>query len=240
MNKSPFKLQLRCIEKVCIHVSGPRCYKVLSNDWTQPCMEGPPGTRVVRAAGRIEDSALSRGVPWFHFCSSVCLSSVGSTENIQQLLESKYRHFTVLLKGTDLSVQSQFWGKLLSLIRHSLCISYSHCRPLPHGIRPETSEVCLFTKDEPNLSAEQTENLYKKILLRNGIRSISRVREVLDGIVQYCNFFPFIPPKRVHVVVLFCCLVFLFSFTFSSKIFSDFLNCGVSKMLSLLRTISSV
>ncbi|NXW77011.1 RL1D1 protein, partial [Hirundo rustica] len=47
--------------------------------------------------------------------------------------------------------------------------------PLPHGIRPETAEVCLFTKDEPNLSAEQTENLYKKLLLRNGIRSISRI-----------------------------------------------------------------
>ncbi|NXQ53259.1 RL1D1 protein, partial [Anthoscopus minutus] len=47
--------------------------------------------------------------------------------------------------------------------------------PLPHGIRPETTEVCLFTKDEPNLSAEQTENLYKKLLLRNGIRSISQI-----------------------------------------------------------------
>ncbi|NWW29702.1 RL1D1 protein, partial [Panurus biarmicus] len=47
--------------------------------------------------------------------------------------------------------------------------------PLPHGIRPETAEVCLFTKDEPNLSAEQTENLYKKLLLGNGIRSISRI-----------------------------------------------------------------
>ncbi|XP_014750592.1 PREDICTED: ribosomal L1 domain-containing protein 1 [Sturnus vulgaris] len=47
--------------------------------------------------------------------------------------------------------------------------------PLPHGIRPDTTEVCLFTKDEPNLSAEQTENLYKKLLLRNGIRSISRI-----------------------------------------------------------------
>ncbi|NXR49519.1 RL1D1 protein, partial [Hippolais icterina] len=47
--------------------------------------------------------------------------------------------------------------------------------PLPHGIRPDTAEVCLFTKDEPNLSAEQTENLYKKLLLQNGIRSISRI-----------------------------------------------------------------
>ncbi|NXS08426.1 RL1D1 protein, partial [Neodrepanis coruscans] len=47
--------------------------------------------------------------------------------------------------------------------------------PLPHGIRPETAEVCLFTKDEPNLSAEQTENLYKKLLTQNGIRSISQI-----------------------------------------------------------------
>ncbi|NXU18918.1 RL1D1 protein, partial [Pardalotus punctatus] len=47
--------------------------------------------------------------------------------------------------------------------------------PLPHGIRPDTTEVCLFTKDEPNLSAEQTENLYKKLLMRNGIRSISQI-----------------------------------------------------------------
>ncbi|NWY60299.1 RL1D1 protein, partial [Chionis minor] len=47
--------------------------------------------------------------------------------------------------------------------------------PLPHGIRPETAEVCLFTKDEPNLSAEQTENLYKKLLIQNGIKSISQI-----------------------------------------------------------------
>ncbi|NXD91885.1 RL1D1 protein, partial [Chaetorhynchus papuensis] len=47
--------------------------------------------------------------------------------------------------------------------------------PLPHGIRPDTADVCLFTKDEPNLSAEQTENLYKKLLIHNGIRSISQI-----------------------------------------------------------------
>ncbi|XP_009698287.1 PREDICTED: ribosomal L1 domain-containing protein 1, partial [Cariama cristata] len=47
--------------------------------------------------------------------------------------------------------------------------------PLPHGIRPETTEVCLFTKDEPNLSAEQTENLYRKLLIQNGIRSVSQI-----------------------------------------------------------------
>ncbi|NXP17511.1 RL1D1 protein, partial [Scytalopus superciliaris] len=47
--------------------------------------------------------------------------------------------------------------------------------PLPHGIRPDTAEVCLFTKDEPNLSAEQTENLYRKLLIKHGIRSVSQV-----------------------------------------------------------------
>ncbi|NXG17678.1 RL1D1 protein, partial [Grallaria varia] len=47
--------------------------------------------------------------------------------------------------------------------------------PLPHGIRPETAEVCLFTKDEPNLSAEQTENLYRKLLIQNGIRSVTQI-----------------------------------------------------------------
>ncbi|NXW66873.1 RL1D1 protein, partial [Eurystomus gularis] len=47
--------------------------------------------------------------------------------------------------------------------------------PLPHGIRPETAEVCLFTKDEPNLSAEQTENLYRKLLIQNGIRSVGQI-----------------------------------------------------------------
>ncbi|NWU58136.1 RL1D1 protein, partial [Dromas ardeola] len=47
--------------------------------------------------------------------------------------------------------------------------------PLPHGIRPETAEVCLFTKDEPNLSAEQTENLYRKLLIQKGIKSVSQI-----------------------------------------------------------------
>ncbi|XP_015731917.1 ribosomal L1 domain-containing protein 1 [Coturnix japonica] len=47
--------------------------------------------------------------------------------------------------------------------------------PLPHGIRAETAEVCLFTKDEPDLTAEQTESLYRKLLTQNGITSVSQV-----------------------------------------------------------------
>ncbi|XP_068100800.1 ribosomal L1 domain-containing protein 1 isoform X2 [Hyperolius riggenbachi] len=47
--------------------------------------------------------------------------------------------------------------------------------PLPHGIRPDTCEVCLFTKDEPNMSSEQTEKFYKKLLAEHGITQITEV-----------------------------------------------------------------
>ncbi|XP_072466187.1 LOW QUALITY PROTEIN: uncharacterized protein [Notamacropus eugenii] len=47
--------------------------------------------------------------------------------------------------------------------------------PLPHAIRPDTKEVCLFTKDESNLTSEQTENFYKQLLKKNGITSITEV-----------------------------------------------------------------
>nr|XP_028562289.1 ribosomal L1 domain-containing protein 1 [Podarcis muralis] len=46
---------------------------------------------------------------------------------------------------------------------------------LPHDILPATSDVCLFTKDEPGLTAEQTENLYRKLLSQHGITRISEV-----------------------------------------------------------------
>ncbi|XP_054849550.1 ribosomal L1 domain-containing protein 1 [Eublepharis macularius] len=46
---------------------------------------------------------------------------------------------------------------------------------LPHGILPASAEVCLFTKDEPGLTAEQTENLYKKLLSQHGITKVSEV-----------------------------------------------------------------
>ncbi|XP_078519296.1 ribosomal L1 domain-containing protein 1 [Lissotriton helveticus] len=47
--------------------------------------------------------------------------------------------------------------------------------PLPHGIRPETSDVCLFTRDEPNMTAEQTEAFYKKLLNQHGIKQITQI-----------------------------------------------------------------
>uniref|UniRef100_A0A8C6DLG5 Ribosomal L1 domain-containing protein 1 n=1 Tax=Moschus moschiferus TaxID=68415 RepID=A0A8C6DLG5_MOSMO len=46
---------------------------------------------------------------------------------------------------------------------------------LPHGIRSDLADVCLFTKDEPNLSSEQTERFYKKLLNKHGIKTISQI-----------------------------------------------------------------
>ncbi|XP_066432311.1 ribosomal L1 domain-containing protein 1 isoform X2 [Eleutherodactylus coqui] len=47
--------------------------------------------------------------------------------------------------------------------------------PLPHGIRPDTCDVCLFTRDEPNMSAEQTEKFYRKLLSKHGLKQITEV-----------------------------------------------------------------
>ncbi|XP_043568052.1 ribosomal L1 domain-containing protein 1 isoform X3 [Chiloscyllium plagiosum] len=46
---------------------------------------------------------------------------------------------------------------------------------LPHGIRSESTEVCLFTKDEPNMTADQTKRFYIKLLSKHGIKNITRV-----------------------------------------------------------------
>ncbi|XP_026206378.1 ribosomal L1 domain-containing protein 1 [Anabas testudineus] len=47
--------------------------------------------------------------------------------------------------------------------------------PLPHGQRPDTDEVCLFTRDEPNMTSEQTQRFYKKLLDERGVKNISEI-----------------------------------------------------------------
>uniref|UniRef100_A0A8C8YRJ0 Ribosomal L1 domain-containing protein 1 n=1 Tax=Prolemur simus TaxID=1328070 RepID=A0A8C8YRJ0_PROSS len=47
--------------------------------------------------------------------------------------------------------------------------------PLPHGIRSDLEEICLFTKDEPNKTPEQTERFYRKLLNKHGIKTISQI-----------------------------------------------------------------
>ncbi|XP_048188379.1 ribosomal L1 domain-containing protein 1 [Perognathus longimembris pacificus] len=45
---------------------------------------------------------------------------------------------------------------------------------LPHSIRSDLAEICLFTKDELE-SPEDTERFYRKLLKKHGIESISRI-----------------------------------------------------------------
>uniref|UniRef100_A0A3B5PY95 Ribosomal L1 domain-containing protein 1 n=1 Tax=Xiphophorus maculatus TaxID=8083 RepID=A0A3B5PY95_XIPMA len=47
--------------------------------------------------------------------------------------------------------------------------------PLPHGQRSDTDEVCLFTKDEPRMTAEQTQRFYKKLLEERGVTNVSEI-----------------------------------------------------------------
>ncbi|XP_071398906.1 ribosomal L1 domain-containing protein 1 [Centroberyx affinis] len=47
--------------------------------------------------------------------------------------------------------------------------------PLPHGQRPDTEEVCLFTRDEPRMTSDQTQRFYKKLLEEKGVRNITEI-----------------------------------------------------------------
>ncbi|XP_033934399.1 ribosomal L1 domain-containing protein 1 [Pseudochaenichthys georgianus] len=47
--------------------------------------------------------------------------------------------------------------------------------PLPHGQRSDTEEVCLFTRDEPNMTSDQTIRFYKKLLAEKGVKNITEV-----------------------------------------------------------------
>ncbi|XP_029805671.1 ribosomal L1 domain-containing protein 1 [Suricata suricatta] len=46
---------------------------------------------------------------------------------------------------------------------------------LPHGIRSDLTDICLLTKDEPDLTPEKTELFYKKLLNKHGIKTISQI-----------------------------------------------------------------
>ncbi|KAJ8246034.1 hypothetical protein GJAV_G00262940 [Gymnothorax javanicus] len=60
--------------------------------------------------------------------------------------------------------------------------------PLPNGIRTDTSEVCLFTKDEPNMTPDQTERFYKKLLTVKGVKRITEVMPLKRLKTEYKPF----------------------------------------------------
>ncbi|AWP17386.1 putative ribosomal L1 domain-containing protein 1 isoform 2 [Scophthalmus maximus] len=47
--------------------------------------------------------------------------------------------------------------------------------PLPHGQRTDTDEVCLFTRDEPNMTPDQTQRFYKRLLEEKGVKNVSEI-----------------------------------------------------------------
>uniref|UniRef100_A0A8C1BFM5 Ribosomal L1 domain-containing protein 1 n=2 Tax=Cyprinus carpio TaxID=7962 RepID=A0A8C1BFM5_CYPCA len=46
---------------------------------------------------------------------------------------------------------------------------------LPHGLRTESGDVCLFTRDEPKMTSEQTVRFYKKLLTERGLKNAIEV-----------------------------------------------------------------
>ncbi|XP_053496534.1 ribosomal L1 domain-containing protein 1 [Ictalurus furcatus] len=47
--------------------------------------------------------------------------------------------------------------------------------PLPHALHNESTEVCLFTRDEPNMTSDQTERFYKTLLTQSGVKCMPQV-----------------------------------------------------------------
>ncbi|XP_061087828.1 ribosomal L1 domain-containing protein 1 isoform X1 [Conger conger] len=66
--------------------------------------------------------------------------------------------------------------------------------PLPHGMRTDTAEVCLFTKDEPNMTGDQTERFYKKLLT---VKGVERITEVIPFKVLKTEYKPFEAKRRL-------------------------------------------
>ncbi|KAM9831822.1 ribosomal L1 domain-containing protein 1 [Neosynchiropus ocellatus] len=66
--------------------------------------------------------------------------------------------------------------------------------PLPHGQRPDTDEVCLFTRDEPNMTAEQTQRFYKTLLEKKGVKYIT---EVIPFKMLKAEYKPFEAKRRL-------------------------------------------
>ncbi|XP_061665399.1 ribosomal L1 domain-containing protein 1 isoform X2 [Syngnathoides biaculeatus] len=47
--------------------------------------------------------------------------------------------------------------------------------PLPHGQRTASEDVCLFTRDEPQMTTDQTERFYKTLMRERGIKNVTEI-----------------------------------------------------------------
>ncbi|XP_033468089.1 ribosomal L1 domain-containing protein 1 [Epinephelus lanceolatus] len=66
--------------------------------------------------------------------------------------------------------------------------------PLPHGQRPDTDEVCLFTRDEPKMTSDQTQRFYKKLLEEKGVKNIT---EIIPYSVLRTEYKPYEAKRRL-------------------------------------------
>ncbi|XP_059180079.1 ribosomal L1 domain-containing protein 1 [Centropristis striata] len=66
--------------------------------------------------------------------------------------------------------------------------------PLPHGQRLDTDDICLFTRDEPKMTSEQTQRFYKKMLEEKGVKNIT---EIIPYKVLRTEYKPFEAKRRL-------------------------------------------
>ncbi|XP_054612158.1 ribosomal L1 domain-containing protein 1 [Dunckerocampus dactyliophorus] len=66
--------------------------------------------------------------------------------------------------------------------------------PLPHGERTDTEEVCLFTRDEPRMTTEQTQRFYRRLLEESGVKNVT---EIIPYNVLKTEYKPFEAKRRL-------------------------------------------
>ncbi|XP_028331809.1 ribosomal L1 domain-containing protein 1 isoform X2 [Gouania willdenowi] len=91
-----------------------------------------------------------------------------AVQALQAFLKSKTSGETLLLDDTDnISLLFTLW----KIPRRAQTIRI----PLPHGQRTDTEEICLFTRDEPKMTSEQTQRFYKRLLEEKGVKNVSEI-----------------------------------------------------------------
>ncbi|CAN9508965.1 unnamed protein product [Ophioblennius macclurei] len=91
-----------------------------------------------------------------------------AVQALQAFLKTKAGEDNPLLDdGQNVSLLFTLW----KIPKHAQTIRI----PLPHGQRSETEEVCLFTRDEPNMTSEQTQRFYKRLMEERGVKYISEI-----------------------------------------------------------------
>ncbi|XP_048869818.1 ribosomal L1 domain-containing protein 1 [Brienomyrus brachyistius] len=87
---------------------------------------------------------------------------------------------TLLNEGQRISLLLTFW----KIPKREQTIRI----PLPHSIRTDWGEVCLFTRNEPNMTSDQNVRFYKTLLKEKGIKGVSEVIPFKVLVTEYKSF----------------------------------------------------